>query len=95
MANQTEVAFHKNQSLDRVRFDAAALNGSEKQVSWACDIRADYIMRIYNLPWQNDAQRDAVINYLVSVTSAKFWIDARETAAHVLAHGAAKEAGII
>lgn len=95
MSNAT-ISIMDMKAIRRIELDAAELRGSEKQVAWAQDLRGKKINDIYNLPWQNDEQRQAVVAHLCGIQSAKWWIEnARMTAAPLMAKEAAQEIGLI
>lgn len=55
------------------------LTGSEKQISWANDIRKSFLAALINLSKIiPDAQKSAVVALFSKPTEAKFWIDNRD-----------------
>ena len=82
----------------------ATLSGSDKQIAWARSIRSPQVTAVAAFVAKTragcpadklaafEAQADAVMTALASKTEARWWIDARETTAGLLAARAYKEA---
>lgn len=58
------------------------MNGSEKQIKWAADIKRQ--MGLEQLVGQFNEVADRALNYIKEIDSAVFWIDYRELNANQL-----------
>ena len=75
-------------------FDLAQLEGSEKQIAWANDIRAKLFDKYGDqLKAATDEKTKNFMKFLVGQSSAKYWIDRRDATLRQLAQEWLKNEG--
>ena len=75
-------------------FDLVQLEGSEKQVAWANDIRAKLFEKYGDqLKVAKDEKTKNFMKFLVGQSSAKYWIDRRDAMLREMAQEWIKEGG--